>query len=51
MIDGAGIFYAEGAGHAATVSRERENIKIQDLTLLCRASLKKGLLALPKNYL
>jgi hypothetical protein len=33
MIDGTGIFYAEGAGHAARASEKRGNVKIKDLTL------------------
>jgi hypothetical protein len=33
VINGTGVFYAEGAGHAATIAEKRENVKIKDLTL------------------
>ncbi len=35
MIDSAGVFYAEGAGHAENLAEKRENVKIKDLTLRC----------------
>ena len=33
MINSAGIFYAEGAGHEATIANGNANVKPQDLTL------------------
>ena len=33
VIDSTGVFYAEGAGHAATIAEKRGNVKIKDLTL------------------
>ncbi len=33
MVDGAGVFYAEGTGHAATIAEGAGNVKPQDLTL------------------
>jgi hypothetical protein len=33
MIYSTGVFYAEGAGHEATIAKEKANVKPQDLTL------------------
>jgi hypothetical protein len=33
VIDSTGIFYAEGAGHAANLANNRGNVKLKDLTL------------------
>jgi hypothetical protein len=33
VIDGTGVFYAEGAGHAARLALNKENVKLKDLTL------------------
>jgi hypothetical protein len=33
VIDGTGVFYAEGAGHAARLAPKKENVKLKDLTL------------------
>ena len=33
VIHGTCVFYAEGTGHAATISEKRGNVKIKDLTL------------------
>ena len=33
MIDCAGVFYAEGASHGATIAQERAKCNEKDLTL------------------
>jgi len=33
MIDGTGVFYAEGAGHMGNLANNKENVKLKDLTL------------------
>lgn len=33
VIDGTGVFYAEGAGHVARLTPKKENVKLKDLTL------------------
>ncbi len=33
VIDGTGVLYAEGAGHEANLAKNRENVKLKDLTL------------------
>ena len=33
MIDGTGVFYAEGAGHEGNLANNKENVKLKDLTL------------------
>jgi hypothetical protein len=33
VIDGTGVFYAEGAGHAGNLANNEENVKLKDLTL------------------
>ena len=33
VINGSGIFYAEGTGHGLRIDRKMENVKPQDLTL------------------
>jgi hypothetical protein len=38
MIDGTGVFYAKGAGHAVTFAQKKVNVKLKDLTLRCLRS-------------
>jgi hypothetical protein len=33
MVNGSGVFYAKGAGHAETIARKEGNVKIKYLTL------------------
>ena len=33
VIDGTGVFYAEGAGHAGNLANNEGNVKLKDLTL------------------
>jgi hypothetical protein len=33
VIDGTGVFYAEGAGHRGNLANNRKNVKLKDLTL------------------
>ena len=33
MVNGSGVFYAKGAGHAETIAKKEENVKIKYLTL------------------
>ena len=47
VIDGTGVFYAEGAGHAAMVSEKRANVKIKDLTLIWLTVVKEKTVSLP----
>ena len=34
VIDGTGVFYTKGAGHAVTLAEKKGNVKIKDLTLI-----------------
>lgn len=47
MIDGAGVFDAEGACHAATLAREKADCKEKDLTLIWLTVVKEKTVSLP----
>jgi hypothetical protein len=33
VVDGTGVFYAKGAGHKRNLAKNKENVKLKDLTL------------------